>query len=123
MAACDGHDWARWTRDADGAVLAIYCIRCGKTPWQTLLEAIMPNRIEDKSQEEVLLLMRAAIDTAITSPGPETTNSALELATRYPRALAGGKLRANLGQERWDWLAEHGIYPMSFGVTEPDITT
>lgn len=82
-----------------------------------------PARIEDKPQEEVLLLLRGAIDTAINSPGPGTTNRAIELATRYPRALSGGKLRANLGVRRWEWLAEHGISPASFGVTEPDITT
>lgn len=82
-----------------------------------------PARIEDKSQEEVLLLLRGAIDIAIKVPSPGSTNRALELATRYPRALSGGKLRANLGADRWAWLNEHGIYPASFGVTEPDITT
>lgn len=82
-----------------------------------------PARIEDKSQEEVLLLLRAAIDSAVNSPGPGTTNRALDLATRYPRALSGGKMRANLGDERWEWLNEHGIHPASYGVTEPDITT
>lgn len=81
-----------------------------------------PARIEDRPQEEVLLLLRAAIDTAINAPSPGNTDAALALATRYPRALAGGKLRLNLGRERWDWLNEHGVYPASFGVTEPDIT-
>jgi len=82
-----------------------------------------PAQIEDKSQEEVLLLMRAAIDTAMTTPTETNTNAALTLATKYPRALSGGKMRANLGQARWDWLHEYGFYPVSYGVTEPDITT
>lgn len=79
-----------------------------------------PARIEDKPQEEVLLLLRAAIDTAISQPRPENINRAIEVATRYPRALSSGKLQSNLGTERWAWLNEHGIYPVSFGVIEPD---
>jgi hypothetical protein len=82
-----------------------------------------PAKIEDKPQEEVLMLMRAAIDIAIKTPTETNTNSALTLATRYPRAISGGKMRSNLGQARWDWLHERGIYPVSYGVTEPDITT
>lgn len=85
--------------------------------------AMSPARIEDKTQAEVLLLMRAAIDTAINNPGPETVNHALTLASLYPRAMSGGKMRANLGQARWDWLNEHGVYPSSFGVTEPEYRT
>jgi hypothetical protein len=81
-----------------------------------------PARIEDRSQGEVLLLLRAAIDTAISNPTPVNTDAALSLASRYPRALSGGKLQANLGKERWDWLNEHGVYPTLHGVIEPEIT-
>jgi hypothetical protein len=81
-----------------------------------------PTRYEDRSQEEVLLLLRAAIDTATTNPSPVHTRSAVLLAERYPRALAGGKLQTNLGQARWNWLNEHGV-SVIHGVIDPDITT
>lgn len=84
-------------------------------------ERPMPPRIEDKSQQEVLLLMKAAIDTAIQRPGADTASTALSLAQRYPHAMAGGKMRTSLGQERWDWLTAHGFYPVK--VVEPDFTT
>jgi hypothetical protein len=82
-----------------------------------------PAKIENKSQEEVLLLLRAAIDTAIKSPTETNVNAAITMANKYPRALSGGKLRHNLGKRRWDWLGEYGITPASYGVIEPDITT
>jgi len=81
-----------------------------------------PARIEDKPQEEVLLLLRGAIDTAMKHPSDPNKNAAIALAVRYPKALSGGKLRLNLGKERWDWLRQHGVYPAYGGVTEPDYT-
>lgn len=83
----------------------------------------MNRRIEDRSQEEVLLLLRALIDTARKSPNdPGARNNALDFASRYPRALGSSKLRLRLGKERWAWLNEYGIYPTSYGVTEPEYT-
>lgn len=72
----------------------------------------MPARpAEAVSQAEVVLLLRAAIDTAIAYPSVATVQSATNLAGSYPKALASAHVRHNLGQRRWQWLAEHGIKP------------
>ena len=81
----------------------------------------MPALIEDRSQTEVMLLLKAAIDTAITNPSPASTSSAIAFATKYPLALGSTVMRERLGQERWDWLNKRGIHAMSFAVTEPDV--
>ncbi len=68
----------------------------------------MPQPIEGVSQAEVLLLLRAAIDTAIRYPTKPNETVALAIAEHHPRAMRSAHLIHNLGQRRWAWLEEHG---------------
>ena len=72
----------------------------------------MPTRPQEAvSQTEVVLLLRSAIDTAISYPSNVNEAKATNLAKAYPKALRSAHVRHNLGQRRWDWLGERGVYP------------
>lgn len=68
--------------------------------------------IEGEPQHDVLLRLRYLIDIARRHPTFEGTNRAIAYASEHPRALRSGHLRHNLGAARWQWLAEHDIYPL-----------
>jgi len=70
----------------------------------------MPQPAEGMPQTEVVLRLRAAIDTAIRFPNPNNVESALAITRLYPVAMRSTHLRHNLGQARWDWLTDHGYY-------------
>jgi hypothetical protein len=61
-------------------------------------------------QHEVLLRLRYAIDTAIKYPSQSNIDSAIKLASEHPRALRSKHLVHNLGERRWSWLNEYGVY-------------
>jgi hypothetical protein len=82
----------------------------------------MPRSQDAASVEEVLLHLRYAIDTAISYPTWPNINAACTIATSYPVALRSSTMRTRLGQARWEWLNQNGIYPIGGPVT-PDITT
>ena len=67
----------------------------------------MVRQHESLSQAQVLLALRFAIDTAIKYPNPANTESAIEIARAYPKALRSLFMNRNLGQARWLWLATH----------------
>jgi hypothetical protein len=67
---------------------------------------------EGTPQREILLLLRASIDTAIAWPQQPNVEAALSLVQRYPRAMRSSHITTNLGPRRWDWLNERGIYPI-----------
>lgn len=75
----------------------------------------MPPRLEPLPQRELLLRLRASIDTARMYPTSYNIRSAVVLASQHPQGLRSGHLRANLGMQRWEWLAEQGIYPVGEG--------
>jgi hypothetical protein len=75
----------------------------------------------DLAQAEILLLLRAAIDTAMRHPGRINEETALDIARSYPRALRSSRLRRQLGQRRWLWLNDHGVYAQELGIIEPDL--
>ena len=92
-----------------------------------------PRSVEGKTQLEVLHLLKYAIDTAIAYPGTGTITKARDLIERYPLALRSAELRHNLGDRRWKWLNDQGLYPAGSaheivglpaikGTAEPDIT-
>ena len=92
-----------------------------------------PRSIEGKTQLEVLHLLKYAIDTAIAYPGSGTITKARDLITQYPLALRSAELRHNLGDRRWRWIDDQGLYPAGSaheivglpaikGTAEPDIT-
>ncbi len=70
----------------------------------------MPTPSEGMPQAEVVLRLRAAIDTAIRFPHEGNVQTALGLAQSYPKAMRSAHVQHNLGQRRWDWLTEHGYY-------------
>jgi hypothetical protein len=72
--------------------------------------------------EELLLRLRFAIDTAIAHPQEPNIQMACAIAINYPVALRSNTLRYRLGRKRWEWLNQHGIYPIGGQIT-PDITT
>lgn len=80
----------------------------------------MARPIEALPQGMFLLLLRAAVDTAIRHPDEINERRATELARSQPVALRSSHLRHNLGQRRWAWLNEHGVYAQELGVVEPD---
>lgn len=93
-----------------------------------------PRPAEGMAQAEVLLRLRYAIDTAIRYPTQRNQDAAVSFANQYPQALRSSHLRHNLGRRRWDWLANHGVYPVGEavelagssgikGTATPDITT
>jgi len=93
-----------------------------------------PRPVEGRTQQEVLHLLKYAIDTAIKYPGKGTIASARELVEQYPIAMRSSHLRHNLGDRRWDWINRQGLYPAGSaheivgqpaikGTAEPDITT
>lgn len=93
-----------------------------------------PRPAEGMAQAEVLLRLRYAIDTAIKYPSQSNIDSAIRFATEHPKALRSSHLRHNLGERRWSWLNEYGIYPVGEdlevvgnvafkGTATPDITT
>ena len=63
------------------------------------------------AQALVLLRLKYAIDTAIKYPRQTTIESARKMALDHPLALRSSHLRANLGDRRWKWLNDHGVYP------------
>lgn len=71
----------------------------------------MPQPAEGMPQSEVVLRLRAAIDTAIRFPSANNEASAIAIAQAYPKAMRSTHVNHNLGQARWDWLTEHGYYP------------
>lgn len=71
-----------------------------------------PRPAEGMAQAEVLLRLRYAIDTAIKYPAQANVENAISFATSHPKALNSSHLRHNLGQRRWGWLNERGIYPI-----------
>jgi len=92
-----------------------------------------PRSVEGKTQLEVLHLLKYAIDTAIAYPGSGTITKARDLITQYPLALRSAELRHNLGDRRWRWIDDQGLYPAGSaheiagmpaikGTAEPDIT-
>ena len=70
----------------------------------------MPQPAEGMPQTEVVLRLRAAIDTAIRFPNPNTVASALAIAQAYPKAMRSAHINHNLGLSRWQWLNDHGFY-------------
>ncbi|MEY2668625.1 MAG: hypothetical protein RJA59_1263 [Pseudomonadota bacterium] len=60
--------------------------------------------------EELLYLLRFAIDTAVALPNTPNTTKAIALANSYPVALRSNTLRYRLGKARWAWLNDHGVY-------------
>ena len=71
-----------------------------------------PRPKEGISQQEYLLRLRAAIDTALNYPSEINRNTATGFAVRYPKALRSSHVRSNLGAKRWTWLNLHGVYPI-----------
>lgn len=71
-----------------------------------------PEPAEGMPQREILLRLRAAIDTAITYPTWPNINAATTFASEHPRALRSSHVRNNLGRFRWEWLNQRGIYPV-----------
>lgn len=71
-----------------------------------------PRPSEGRSQREIALLLRYAIDNAIAYPTERNINSAIALASQYPQALRSSHVRHNLGDQRWRWLNEYGVYPV-----------
>jgi hypothetical protein len=93
-----------------------------------------PRPVEGRTQQEVLHLLKYAIDTAIAYPGSGTITKARDLIAQYPIALRSSHLRHNLGDRRWKWINDQGLYPAGSaheiagmtamkGTAEPDITT
>jgi hypothetical protein len=70
-----------------------------------------PRPAEGRTQQEVLHLLKYAIDTAIKYPRQTTVESARKMALDHPLALRSSHLRHNLGDRRWRWLNDHGIDP------------
>jgi hypothetical protein len=81
-----------------------------------------PRAKEGRTQQEVLHLLRYRIDTAIAHPSKPGTAAVLEMVAAHPHAMRSLHVRRNLGQRRWAWLNEHGIYEVRGDIT-PDITT
>jgi hypothetical protein len=71
-------------------------------------------------QTEVVLRLRAAIDTAIRFPHDANVAAALSIAKAYPRAMRSVHVNHNLGQRRWEWLSDHGFYPALDASDEDD---
>jgi hypothetical protein len=69
------------------------------------------------AQTEVLYRLRYAIDTAITHPGQPNTVAALEVVSAHPQAMRSSHVRRNLGQRRWAWLNDHGVYEIRGDIT------
>lgn len=65
--------------------------------------------IESMPQPELLLRLRAAIDTAIKQPSQSNVDKAIKLAVDHPRAMRSSHVSRNLGVRRWEWLSEHGV--------------
>ena len=80
----------------------------------------MSQPTEGMPQTEVVLRLRAAIDTAIRFPSPNNVNAALAIAKAYPRAMRSAHVNHNLGQRRWEWLTENGFYPALDASDEDD---
>ena len=70
----------------------------------------MPQPAEGMPQTEVVLRLRAAIDTAIRFPHDANVGAALAIANAYPKAMRSVHVRHNLGLIRWNWLTDHGYY-------------
>ena len=70
-----------------------------------------PLPAEGMAQHELLLLLRAHIDTATRYPTYEAVTKAVDFAKAHPRALRGRHFARLLGVRRWRWLAEQGVYP------------
>lgn len=81
-----------------------------------------PRPAEGVAQAEVLLRLRYAIDTALAYPAVPNTESVLALVAAHPRAMRSSHIRDNLGQRRWAWLNDHGIYEVR-GDIKPDLVT
>lgn len=67
---------------------------------------------EHVSQRQAVLMMRAAIDTAIAHPHQPNIDVALSLAAKLPKAMRSGLMRRELGKGRWSWLESQGYYPV-----------
>lgn len=65
--------------------------------------------IESMSQPELLLRLRAAIDTASHYPSPQNVEVAVRLALEHPRGMRSSHVSHNLGARRWEWLAANGV--------------
>ena len=69
----------------------------------------MPKQpVESMPQKELLLRLRAAIDTATQYPTQEHTDKAVKLAVDHPRGMRSSHVSHNLGVSRWEWLSGHG---------------
>jgi len=60
-------------------------------------------------QRDFLLLLRAAIDTAIKHPTQSNIDKARQMAYAQPRAMRSAHVSRNLGATRWDWLTDHQV--------------
>jgi len=83
----------------------------------------MVRQHEDKSQAEVLLSLRYAIDTAIAHTSLQNAEVAIAIARGYPQALRSTRVSRGLGATRWEWLNAHGVYAQEIGTIEPEIET
>ena len=73
--------------------------------------------IESMSQPELLLRLRAAIDTATHYPSPQNVEVAVRLAVEHPRGMRSSHVSHNLGARRWEWLARNGVVIVGEAVT------
>jgi transcriptional/translational regulatory protein YebC/TACO1 len=64
---------------------------------------------EGVSQKEMVLRLRAAIDTARKYPSQENIDKAIKLAIDHPKTMRSSHASHNLGVRRWEWLGEHGV--------------
>jgi hypothetical protein len=64
---------------------------------------------EAMPQQEFLLRLRAAIDTAIRHPAQSNIDTAVRLALSQPKAMRSSHVSHNLGVRRWEWLSQHGV--------------
>lgn len=71
-----------------------------------------PRPAERLKQQEFVLRLRYAIDTARQYPTQRSREDALTLARSQPMALRSSHARHNLGMRRMEWLATNGVYPV-----------
>ena len=64
---------------------------------------------ESMPQQEFVLRLRAAIDTAIKFPTEPNIDKARGLAYEHPIAMRSSHVSHNLGVRRWEWLGERNI--------------
>lgn len=71
-----------------------------------------PRPAERLNQQEFVLRLRYAIDTARRYPTQRNRQEAVDLARSQPMALRSNHARHNLGMRRMEWLADNGVYPV-----------